>query len=124
MTWTTSPSDRLGYGTNPLALALALYVLKDENTGTRHPLPAQVNNEYKGHTIYRGSDTLPLHTRQTPTLLKILLEAINRGVHGFRRAEHFLVFTPPTILALASINPRYLGSSPSPDQLILPIAST
>jgi hypothetical protein len=38
-TWTTSQSDRLEYVTEPLALALVLYVVKDANTGTRNPLP-------------------------------------------------------------------------------------
>jgi hypothetical protein len=35
MTWTTSPSDGLGYVTEPSALC----VVKDANTGTGHPLP-------------------------------------------------------------------------------------
>jgi hypothetical protein len=38
--------------------------------------------------------------------------------------KDFIVFTFTTILALASINPRDLGSFPSPDQLVLPTAST
>jgi hypothetical protein len=38
-TWTASPSDWLGYVTEPSALASALPVVKDANTGTRHPLP-------------------------------------------------------------------------------------
>jgi hypothetical protein len=53
-----------------------------------------------------------------------LLEAINRGVCGFREAgEHFTVFTSTAILTLASINPRDLGSSPL-DLFVLPTAST
>jgi hypothetical protein len=55
------------------------------------------------------------HTRPTPSLLATLLEAINRGVHGFREAgEHFTVFTSTVILALASIKPWDMGSSPLP----------
>jgi hypothetical protein len=37
MTWTASPSYWLGYVTVPSSLALALYVVKDANTGTGHP---------------------------------------------------------------------------------------
>jgi hypothetical protein len=50
-TWIVSPSDRLGYVTEPPTLDLALCIVKDANTGTGHLHRAQVNNEYKGHTI-------------------------------------------------------------------------
>jgi hypothetical protein len=63
-TQTTPPSDRLGHTTEPRALASALCTVKDANTGTGHPFPAQVNSKYKGHTKghtgYRGLDTPPL----------------------------------------------------------------
>jgi hypothetical protein len=62
----------------PLTLASALCVVKEANTGTGRFHRAQVNNEYKGHTGYRGSAVPPLHTQHTPTLLAALLEAINR----------------------------------------------
>jgi hypothetical protein len=105
--------------TEPSVLASALYVIKDANTGTRHLHRAQVNNGYegrtKGHTGYRGSATPPHRTRPTLTLLVALLEAINRGVHSFREeGEHFTFFTSNAILALASINPMDMGSSPLP----------
>jgi hypothetical protein len=53
-------------------------------------------------------------------LLAALLEAINRGVHDFKRAnEHFTVLTSTAALALASINPKDLGSFPSLYSLLL-----
>jgi hypothetical protein len=92
--WTAFPLDWLGYVTEPSALALALCTVKDANTGTRHPLSAQVDSKYKdhttGHTGYRGSVSPPHRTRQTPTLLEALLEAINRYVHGFRQGGRTL----------------------------------
>jgi hypothetical protein len=88
MTSTVFPSCMLGYVTEPSALALALYAVKDANTGTRHPLPAQVNNEYKDHTTChngcRCSATPPHSMQQAPALVATLLEAINRGAQGFR----------------------------------------
>jgi hypothetical protein len=51
-------------------------------------------------------------------LLVALLGAINRDVQGFRQTdEHFMVFPSTMILALASTNPRDLGSFPLPTSL-------
>jgi hypothetical protein len=63
-------------------------------------LLVQVNRQYEGHTInhtsYRGSDSPPLHTRQTMVLLASLLEAIKGGVQGFiQGGERFTGFSPP-----------------------------
>jgi hypothetical protein len=47
-------------------------------------------------------------------LLPALLEAINIAVHGFNQAEageQFTILTSSTILALASINLKDLGTS-------------
>jgi hypothetical protein len=63
-TWTTSPSDRLGYMTEPSALASAIYVVIDANAGTKHPPPgtSQRRVQWPCHkpTDYRGSATPPL----------------------------------------------------------------
>jgi hypothetical protein len=54
--------------------------------------------------------------RQIPALLVALLEAINRGAQGFIEGrEHFTGFTSTLILALASIIPKDLVTSPSPN---------
>jgi hypothetical protein len=60
--WEAFPSGRLGYVTEPSALASALCVVEDANTGTRHLHRAQVNSEYKDHTGYKGSASPPHHT--------------------------------------------------------------
>jgi hypothetical protein len=57
----------------------------------------EVNYKYKGHSVghtgYRGSDSSPLHTRQTVVPLGFLLEAIKGGVQGFKQGgEHFTDF--------------------------------
>jgi hypothetical protein len=65
-TWTASPSDRLGYVTEPSALASALCVLKDANIGTGHP-PADTSQQQ-----VQGP-----YERPYP---KALLETINRDI--------------------------------------------
>jgi hypothetical protein len=48
MTWTTSPSYWLRYMTEPSALALVLYVVKDANTRTGHPPPSTSQQRVQG----------------------------------------------------------------------------
>jgi hypothetical protein len=99
----------LRYVTEPSALASAL---NRNQAGTSQ---YQVQDHASGHTIYRGTVTPPHHTRPTPVLLVVLLEAINRAAYGFREAgDHFTVSSSTMISALASINPRDLGSFPLP----------
>jgi hypothetical protein len=87
---------------------------RNRTSSSRH----KSNNEYKGHTGYRGSTMPPHRARQTPAHLKALLEAINRDIQDFKQGgKHFTVFSSTTILALASINPRDLGSFPLPTSL-------
>jgi hypothetical protein len=70
------------------------------------------------HTIYGGFASPPYHTRPTSVLQAALLEAISRATYGFREAdEHFMVFSSTTILALASIKARDLGSFSLPISL-------
>jgi hypothetical protein len=87
-TWTTSQSDRLEYVTEPLALALVLYVVKDANTGTRNPLPGTSQQWVQRPTDYRGSTTPALSYTETPALLKTLIEAMNGGILGFRKGAN------------------------------------
>jgi hypothetical protein len=61
------------------------------------------------------SGSPPLHIATTLVLLGTLLEAIKGGVQGFQGENTSPVFPPRSILALASIIRRDLGSTPSLD---------
>jgi hypothetical protein len=77
-TQTTSPSDKLGYASEPQILALALCSVKMQIQGPDVLLLVQVNGQYECHTVchtgYRDLDSSPLHIRQTVALLGSLLE--------------------------------------------------
>jgi hypothetical protein len=84
MTWTTPPSDRLGYAFEPQTLASALCSVKMQIQGPVIHLLVRVNNKYEGHTDghtdYRGSDSSPLPYTSNSGALGNPLEAIKGGV--------------------------------------------
>jgi hypothetical protein len=68
--------------------------IQEPDISSRHKSTSKYKGYTKGHIGYRGWITPPLHTQQTPVLLKTLLEDINRGVQGFRQGDTSR-FSPP-----------------------------
>jgi hypothetical protein len=118
------------YVTEPLALASALCVVKDANTGTVHPLPCTNQQRVQGpyQRPYQvqglGHASSPVCDKPQRSLQLSSRVQIEESRALGRRAEHFMVFATTSILTLASINPKDLGSFPSPTKFVFPTAST
>jgi hypothetical protein len=118
------PQDGVGYAFEPPTLASALYLVKyeykNQTSTSRLKTTSRIGAILVEPYCYKGSRSPPLNNYDNPLLLGSLLAAIKGGVQGPQgdRGQHFTICPPHSILALASITHRDLGSTPSLDQLV------